>query len=185
MTPVSASASSVHGVHTPQDAPPAGSAEHGPRKARPRACTTARTVREQGLEPVLEALALADREHQLLVELAALNRRRRELLASAAGLLDGCASRLDEAERAGSWDYACEPSELPNGRTIAQRCKDALTILADSKRRREHDAAADDLHGLFSVFGDRLFSDSAITERLGKRALLSLHGLYGEWKAGL
>lgn len=168
----------------PADAPPV-----------PRPCTTARDVRELALEPTLELAATAQRE-QLLVarifadtqhpacrELAVLVMGDETHAKRMAGYLDGCATRLDAAERWRSCYVVNEVSERedprgagPSGRTIAAEVRAPLKTLMDRSRRRlEHDKARADLRALLATYGDKVF-EPRVTKHLGGAQVLAMRG---------
>lgn len=156
--------------------------------AVPLACTSARTVRVEGLEPVLEGIAIAREEERLLTaigvaiaRLVELRERQVRQLHVAAGLLDRSHQRLDHAERHASYGAVLVASEVPTGRGVASRVVGCLEVLARTSAGAERRCALRDLHQLFETFGPAIFEER-ITYHVGKARTRSLRERFEEWR---
>lgn len=165
---------------------------------RPRACTSAATIRTEGLEKVMEATALnalmrrrlvriyaAETNPQirtLLGELADLTRDSDRALAPATALLDRCHAKLALAESSNG-EYVCRgESEAQSGRAIGALVGLCLDTLATLARAAEHESARADLHAQFSIHGDDLFA-ARVTDRMSARQRDAMRREYAAWQA--
>lgn len=162
-----------------------------------RACTTAREIREQALEPALNIVATTDRERYLLAlvyasltdrhareacrELASLVGVREKDAKTIAAFVDAAHARLEHAERYGNYSKVPVPSEGTGGRALAARASEHLRVMANAPAA-DRARARRELHAMFGETGEELLS-KRVRDRMKASQALALRGEFHRWQA--
>ncbi len=168
-------------------------------RSKKRACTTSLTVRVEGVEPLMDALAGGTDERRLLAKLYAGSCEPEQVRAAARGLVllmlsreadirralalcDHAHASLHHAEKVDDYGACPGDSEAKDGRSLAVVIGRCLDVLASPLRAPEHAAARADLAALFVTWHERIV-EPWIACRLRVHHKAALMAEYAAWKA--